>query len=216
MKFGSYYASLQQYHEKEQKSEFYQDQKRRAFCQSRAGRFYHLCYERWEGMGTCGKGICDDVVCLIVDGTKLTSSGSSFTDAVKITSIWVEPAHRSKGHCREVLVELTKIADKAGCVIIAVSNPIEFPENFTAKDALRDNDKDEWDTSMKYVKYGYRKKQARTNGILKSCGFQNIDMGDWYMNAKRCRVQDSWAYVPDNYARHLDWDERGLTDRLVK
>ena len=99
--------------------------------------------------------------------------------------------------------------------MIAVSNPIEYPEHFTAKDVLRDSEKNEWETSMKYVKYGYRKRQARMNEILKSCGFRNIDMADWFQNPKRCRVQDSWAYVPDNYARHLDWDERGLTDRLV-
>ncbi|MGY8770255.1 MAG: hypothetical protein ACKVH8_17705 [Pirellulales bacterium] len=215
MKFGSYYAGFQQYYDKKHRSEAYRERKAIDFANSRASRFYRLCWDRWEDMGNSGKGICNDVVCLVVDGTKLTSSGSSFTDAVKITSIWVEPAHRSKGHCRDVLVELTKIADKAGCVVIAVSNPIEFPEHFTAKDALKDNSKDQSDTALKYVKYGYRIKQARTNKIFESCGFKNIDMSDWYTNPKRCRPQDSWVYIPANYAQHLDWGDNGLSDRLV-
>ena len=137
--YGGFYAAMSRHYDKKLRSEDYRFQQARAFAQSRASRFFRLCWDRWEGMGNSGKGICDDVVCLLMDGTKLTSSGSSFTDAVKITAIWVEHAHRGKGYGRRVLSELTQMADQSGCVLIAASNPIEYPEHFTAKDVLKDS-----------------------------------------------------------------------------
>ncbi|MDA9779010.1 hypothetical protein N9D38_11255 [Rubripirellula sp.] len=212
--YGGFYAAMSRHYDQKYDSEAYRIQEAKLFAQSRAGHFFRLCHQTWEGMGGNGKGIIDDVVCVVLDGTKLTSLGSSFTDAVKITALWIEHEHRSKGIGREVLAELTAIADESGCVLIAVSNPFDYPDSFTAKDALADTRKSELNSEMFYVKYGYRKRQARMNNILKSLGFRNIDICEDFQNKKRCRVQDTWAYIPDNYARHLDWGERGLMERL--
>ena len=95
--YGGFYAAMSRHYDQKYDSEAYRIQEAKLFAQSRAGHFFRLCYQTWEGMGRNGEGIIDDVVCVVLDGTKLTSPGSSFTDAVKITALWVEHDHRSKG-----------------------------------------------------------------------------------------------------------------------
>jgi hypothetical protein len=112
-------------------------------------------------------------------------------------------------------VKLADIASHSECVLIAVSNPIEFPTGFTAKDVLEDHNKLTHEMVMRYVEYGYRKRQAITNRIFKEAGFRNINLSDWMERPKRCRVEDTWAFVPINYSSHLDWGENGLSSRLV-
>jgi hypothetical protein len=94
---GGYYSLLSQYYREWEHSEAYKKIQERAFENSKAARFLRLCYKEWEKMPLKGNGIIEDHACLILEPTKLTSQASSFTDAVKLACLWIEPGYRRKG-----------------------------------------------------------------------------------------------------------------------
>ena len=73
--YGGFYAAMSRHYDQKYDSEAYRIQEARLFAQSRAGQFSRLCHQTWEGMGGNGKGIIDDVVCVVLDGTSMLLAG---------------------------------------------------------------------------------------------------------------------------------------------
>lgn len=216
IKMGAHLALISRYRDEWLRGDAYREIKSDAFESSKAARFLRLCYKEWEEMPLSGGGIIENHACLILEPHKLTSQYCLFTDAVKLTLLWVDPEFRRKGIGKKIIFKLTDIATRSECVLIAVSNPVDFPKKFTAKDVLENDKKPTYESKLEYAKYRYRKRQEITNALFRQAGFQNIDLSDSMGDPKRCRIQDTWAFVPENYSSHLDWDERGLSARLVK
>jgi len=216
LNMGGHLALMSRYQDEWLRSDTYRKLESDAFESSKAARFLRLCYKEWEKMPLSGTGIVEDHACLILEPHKLTSQYCSFTDSVKLTLLWIEPKYRRQGLGKKIVFKLADIATRSECVLIAVSNPVDFPKNFSAKDVLENDKKPTCESQIEYIKYGYRKRQRITNALFKEAGFQNIDLSDSMGSPKRCRIKDTWALVPENYSSHLDWDEKGLSARLVK